>query len=89
LTPILEIDSIMKRDKRGFYYHIDGAYGGYFSACIHSSNNDEFNRKYFSKFGKYLENITKDIKAIALADSIAIDPHKLGYVPYAAGSIFL
>lgn len=88
IDPILKINSVMNKDGRGFYFHIDGAYGGYFSACIRSTNNDEFNRNYYSRFGKYLENISKDIEAIAIADSIAIDPHKLGYVPYAAGSIF-
>ena len=36
---------------------------------------------------KSISLIFKDILSLSLADSITIDPHKLGYVPYPAGSV--
>lgn len=96
-----EVHEIVKLRERyaeegvAFYLHIDAAYGGYARAlfldeenrfipfegfhtnCIDSKDtgNDWLNRDVYEAF-----------KAMPKADSITVDPHKLGYVPYAAGA---
>jgi len=97
-----EIDEIVRlRDRYvqegvAFYLHIDAAYGGYVRALF----LDEDNR--FLPFealeagqGETGENgstwlnkaVYEAYRAMAHADSITVDPHKMGYVPYAAGAI--
>jgi glutamate/tyrosine decarboxylase-like PLP-dependent enzyme len=81
-----------------FYLHIDAAYGGYARAlfvdeadrfmdfaalvrqqenrCVSDSDDNWLTRGVYEAF-----------KAMPQADSITVDPHKMGYVPYAAGAI--
>lgn len=74
IDPIQKISQIVKffRKKKTFiWHHIDGAYGGFYASMKRSSSLDV-------KF-------KKDLFAMKFSDSITIDPHKLGYVPYASG----
>lgn len=86
-------------EKKGisFYYHIDAAYGGY-NRSIFLDENGKFME--YDKLKDVLHEqgvVHKDIdwpskgiyesyKAIGEADSVTIDPHKMGYIPYAAGA---
>lgn len=84
----------------GFYLHIDAAYGGY-ARAFYLDGEDRF-MAYDEVAVRYARQgilqgdtdwLTPDVyKAFAAmpeADSITVDPHKLGYVPYAAGGIVL
>ncbi|MFI9579934.1 tyrosine decarboxylase [Staphylococcus capitis] len=91
------------RDKlfnEGIYYyiHVDAAYGGYARSIFLDEDNNfiPFNdlQKVHHEYGVFTENteyITKEVyeafKAIELTESVTIDPHKMGYVPYSAGGI--
>lgn len=44
---------------------------------IKLSNNDQ----------KVIDSLQKDLEAVRNCDAIVIDPHKMGYIPYAVGSI--
>lgn len=81
-----------------FYLHLDAAYGGY-ARALFLDGEDRF--MDFAALVKQHEDrgishgdsdwITREVyeafKAMPQADSITVDPHKLGYVPYAAGAI--
>ena len=81
-----------------FYIHVDAAYGGYARAIFLDENNefiewdkiDEVYAKY-NIFTEKCEWLTRDIyesfKAMNQAETITIDPHKMGYIPYSAGGI--
>ncbi|AWK42101.1 tyrosine decarboxylase [Photorhabdus laumondii subsp. laumondii] len=81
-----------------FYVHIDAAYAGYASAMFLNEQGefmeyDELIRRY-----RELAIIPEDIiwpkpeiyqsfRAMCQADSITVDPHKVGFIQYAAGAV--
>jgi tyrosine decarboxylase len=84
----------------GFYLHIDAAYGGYARSIFLDQDNQFLEyEKVVDKLDK-TEVLARDVewppravydafKAVEDADSVTVDPHKLGYVPYAAGGIVM
>jgi glutamate/tyrosine decarboxylase-like PLP-dependent enzyme len=84
----------------GFYLHWDAAYGGYSRALYLDENNnfmdyDQFKDCVFET-GAFKhdtnypnKNLYDAYKAFPEADSMTIDPHKMGYVPYSAGGIVI
>lgn len=89
-----------KLQKEGiyFYLHLDAAYGGYGRTLFLDEDNNfipyEDLKNVHQKYGVFQEDkeyISKDVynvyKAFPEAESITVDPHKMGYVPYAAGGI--
>lgn len=73
----------------GFSLHCDAAYGGYIAACFCSTDGrfrdlDQMQREYA---GWPPEEVYKSYAALKHVDSVTIDPHKLGFVPYPAGAI--
>ena len=89
-------------DKQGlsFYFHVDAAYGGYGRAVFLDENDRFMDRaEVQERIGAMgvssseamfpSEEVWKAYRAMPEADSITIDPHKMGYIPYAAGGIAL
>lgn len=81
-----------------FYLHADAAYGGYTcSAFIDEQSQfipyDELVARYHRErvfpasvvWPKY--EVYEAYKALSQFDSITVDPHKMGYVPYSAGAV--
>jgi len=92
LDPVYEITKLKKQHK--FYLHLDAAYGGYFSSLIWKKSDipirtlDEFKSQFSAILSEErLDHLYRTLIAFREADSITIDPHKLGYIPYPAGSI--
>ncbi|MCK9235116.1 MAG: pyridoxal-dependent decarboxylase [Acholeplasmataceae bacterium] len=106
LYPIDELvkyrNELENREKRSFYLHIDGAYGGYLCSLF-KKNEEEFftsidalhyllgEKSFFQVDGNEESTINinwcNKILSVKNADSITIDPHKMGYIPYPAGAI--
>ncbi|MEM5785693.1 MAG: pyridoxal-dependent decarboxylase [Syntrophobacteraceae bacterium] len=72
-----------------FFVHCDAAYGGYLSACFRAADGSLRSaaamRSEYS--GWPSDTVHRSYAALKDVDSITIDPHKLGYVPYPAGAI--
>lgn len=57
--------------------HVDAAYGGFLCSLIGGADEAE------------LGPAAAALRAVGRADSITIDPHKLGYVPYSCGAFLV
>jgi len=73
LHKIIELrNKMVEKGRCSFLIHADAAYGGYAKTV----SKDILPSHVFESFN-----------ALKQADSITIDPHKMGYIPYPAGSI--
>ncbi len=80
------IEDILKlRDKYGFHLHVDAAYGGYAKALLYDENYLLLSHEQVHF--PMTEYVYRQSVALAQADSVTIDPHKHGMMPYGAGSI--
>ncbi len=74
-----------------FHLHADAAWGGY--AISVTRDGDGSRRDYGAALADYApeiwpeEGVYRALCAIERTDSITIDPHKLGFIPYPAGAI--
>jgi anti-sigma regulatory factor (Ser/Thr protein kinase) len=72
-----------------FFLHCDAAYGGYIAACFRSAGG-EF-REHADMQQEYggwpSAHVYQSYAALKEVDSVTVDPHKLGFVPYPAGAI--
>ncbi|MCH8487620.1 MAG: hypothetical protein LAT75_12195 [Candidatus Cyclonatronum sp.] len=77
MDPIHEVQAVLDeyRELRGWHiwHHVDAAYGGFLCSLDMSAE-------------VVSENMRRALGAIREANSVTIDPHKLGYVPYASGA---
>ncbi|EIN06879.1 PLP-dependent transferase [Punctularia strigosozonata HHB-11173 SS5] len=77
-----------------FIVHADAAWGGYFASMIREPHDvlkmpagmppPDFD---YVPSVSLRKSTTDQFKALAKADSITIDPHKAGYIPYPAGGL--
>jgi glutamate/tyrosine decarboxylase-like PLP-dependent enzyme len=87
---LVELQAQMRRRGLAFYHHCDAAWGGYVRTL------------FFDRQGKPVETadaireitgawpseeVFESFKAVHHTDSVTIDPHKLGYVPYPCGAV--
>lgn len=74
-----------------FHLHADAAWGGYAASITRGA--DGARRTYEETLADYApeawpsEGVYRALCALERTDSVTIDPHKLGYMPYPAGSI--
>jgi len=80
------VEDILKlRDKYGFHLHVDAAYGGYAKTLLYDENYVLLSHEQVpSPMSEY---VYRQALALAQADSVTIDPHKHGMMPYGAGSV--
>lgn len=101
LAALARIRAYLRTRGLEFWLHGDAAYGGYAASMLRSANPSVQNALPAAPFfGDLLgEDLGKDplvevwsrsldrLSALAETDSITIDPHKMGYVPYPAGVV--
>ncbi len=91
IDPIADIVNIRKdmiNEGLNYYVHVDAAWGGYLSAVFRDENNGLITQedvcKEFSQFPS--TKVYDAFAALSETDSITVDPHKLGYIPYGSGA---
>jgi glutamate/tyrosine decarboxylase-like PLP-dependent enzyme len=89
LKGILELRHKLQREGLSFTVHADAAWGGYFASILRP---DEGPPSGVVPSGQAPEigmsgYVTSQFSALGRADSITVDPHKSGYVPYPAGAL--
>ncbi len=80
IDPVHDVSALLaglraSRGRRYIWHHVDAAYGGYMCSVLHQGGS-----KWLSAHGDAA------LRSIREAESVTIDPHKLGYVPYACGA---
>lgn len=72
----------------GFSVHVDAAWGGYLATLFRQEDGSirsyEEVRSEFSHFPD--TEVYSAFEALGHVDSVTVDPHKLGYIPYGAGA---
>ena len=72
----------------GFSVHVDGAWGGYLATLFRNEDGSlrtiEEVGEGFARFP--LPEVHAAFAALGRTDSVTVDPHKLGYLPYGAGA---
>ena len=72
------LDDYKKRYSYDIWHHVDGAYGGVYCSMIRGKE-------------KFIHNLSpriiSSLHSIHRVNSITLDPHKLGMVPYSCGAI--
>ena len=93
LDQVLEIRDRAERELGvTFHVHSDACYGGYAAALTRKADGT---RKSAAEIRSGAGREWPDpdwvasIAALGQADSVSIDPHKMGYVPYSAGAILV
>ncbi len=91
IDPIHEIVSCRQRLRRkgmDFAVHLDAAWGGYLASLFRGPDGTllglDVLRRDFRHFPS--EPVYKAFAALRHADSITVDPHKLGYLPFGCGA---
>jgi glutamate/tyrosine decarboxylase-like PLP-dependent enzyme len=89
LKSILELRQRLHETGLSFTVHADAAWGGYFAAILRPDDAPRANDAHPGPapeigMSRY---VTSQFTALGRADSITVDPHKSGYVPYPAGAL--
>ena len=91
IDPIHEIVAVRDECRakgNDFGLHVDAAWGGYLSSVFRREDGGLVDRARLRAEYRYFPSdaVYGAFSATQHADSITVDPHKLGFVPYAAGA---
>ncbi|MHB1544422.1 MAG: pyridoxal phosphate-dependent decarboxylase family protein [Gammaproteobacteria bacterium] len=75
----------------GLAVHVDAAWGGYLTSLFREESGGLRSRDAMRQEFRYFPSprVYKTIAALASVDSVTVDPHKLGYLPYGSGGGFV
>lgn len=83
IDPVDEVNDILKqyREDQGLHiwHHVDAAYGGYLCSTFRGDASP----------CQLSNRVQRALNALKGANSITLDPHKLGFIPYACGAFLV
>jgi len=96
LRKIIDIREEFRQQGLDFAIHVDAAWGGYFASLLRKDDIPD-SLQGFASFSEFVASfipsfplsdyVAEQYYAMKEADSITIDPHKAGYIPYPAGGL--
>ncbi len=90
VDPLVEILAL-REEYRGkgleFMIHADAAWGGYYASLLQESQQPVLEYRDSTPVLSMSKYVTAQYKALKDTDSITIDPHKSGFVPYPSGAL--
>ena len=90
IDPIHEVIALRDKYRQqglDFYIHVDAAWGGYLSSLFRDEDGSTISHRKALSMYQYFpsEEVYNSITSVGKVDSVTIDPHKLGYLPFGAG----
>lgn len=83
IDPVEKVQDLLEeyKEKEGLHiwHHVDAAYGGFFLSLLGDKKREAI----------FKQEVLNSLRGLKRAESVTMDPHKLGYVPYACGAIVL
>lgn len=76
------LDGLRQHEGWHIWHHVDAAYGGFFCSMLREPEDGAA----WADPGPLSAAALAALAAIGRADSVTLDPHKLGYVPYSSGA---
>ena len=92
IDPIHELVDLRDRfAARGlaFGLHVDAAWGGYLTSLLRAPGGGSHAREVLAKRFRHFPSaaVYDAFAAVAKADTVTVDPHKLGFLPYGSGAL--
>lgn len=86
LADILDMREQFRRRGLDFLVHADAAWGGYFAAMLRPDPAAPRASRDIPEY-PLSDYVAKQLAMLARTDSVTVDPHKSGYIPYPAGGL--
>ena len=92
IKDVLELREELRSQGLEFTIHADAAWGGYFASLLREDETNnrvqliEAKEEIVPEIG-LSAYVTEQFQVLGNADSITVDPHKSGYIPYPAGAL--
>ena len=86
LSEILALREAYRARGLDFVVHCDAAWGGYFASMLKEKAGDMHSLEAAPDY-PMSDYVVQQYAVLPRADSITVDPHKAGYVPYPAGAL--
>ena len=92
LTEMVAIREEFRQQGLEFALHIDGAWGGYFRSALPEEKKGRLGEDRAVNIDNHphlqlSDYVLAQLKAFPNSDSVTIDPHKSGFIPYPAGAL--
>jgi glutamate/tyrosine decarboxylase-like PLP-dependent enzyme len=93
LSDVVAVREEYRRSGLDFPIHVDAAWGGYFASILRPApadqppDGEERDVRRYTPAMTMSTYVETQYRAFPSADSITVDPHKGGYVPYPAGGL--